>query len=116
MLVRNNKQKTQKSSSLAAQPVSQEKRREQESFQDILLLLRNLMEREEKTILMIIDSLYEIGSTSLIDKKINSKGLNSLLKSIRMLPKPVFKIIAIRWVKRKSPLIITNWLYRKVKF
>jgi hypothetical protein len=115
MLFRN-KQKSKNSTAIVAQPVSQEKKREQENFQDVLILLRNLIEREEKTISMIIDSLYEIGSASLIDKKINSKALNGLLKSIRMFPKPVFKIIALRWVKQKSPLIITNWLFRKVKF
>jgi hypothetical protein len=115
MLVENN-QKSQNSTSLVVRSLSEEKRREEENFRDVLILLCNLLEREEKTILMIIDCLYEIGSVNLINKKVSSRPLNGLLKSIRKFPKPVFRIIALRWVKKKSPLAITNWLFRKVKF
>jgi len=112
MLVKNNQDRK---TSIIVQPLTQEKQRDEENFRDILLLLQNLLEREEKTVLMIIDSLYEIGSVHLINKKIASKPLNDLLKAIRRWPKPVFKIIALRWVKKNSPLAITKWLYAKVK-
>jgi hypothetical protein len=112
MLIKNDKNPQASTIQLS----SQESKLEEESFRDIFILLCNLLEREEKTILMIIDCLYEIGSVNLINKKVRSRQLNSLLKLIRRAPKPIFRIIALRLVKKKSPAAITNWLFKKVKF
>ena len=114
MLTKNNRDT--KSSTVLIKPLSEEKRRQEESYRDVLLLLENLLEREEKTVLMIIDCLYDVGSVNLVNKKVPSRPFNNLLKSILKYPKPVFRIIALIWVKKKSPLLITNFLYEKVKF
>jgi len=112
MLVKNN---DNRKTSITIEPLTKEKQQEEEAFRDILLLLQNLLEREEKTVLMVIDCLYEIGSVHLINKKIASKPVNDLLKAIRRFPKPAFKVIALYLVKKKAPLAITQWLYAKVK-
>lgn len=104
------------SSTIIVKPLTEEKRQQEERFRDILLLLENLLEREDKTVMMILDCLYDIGSVNLINKKIASRPLNDLIKSIAKFPKPLFKILALRWVKKNSPLAITKWLYGKVKF
>ena len=96
--------------------LSQEERMKQERTRDIRLLLENLVHREETTVKMIVDCLYDIGSVNLINKKFPSDPLNPLMKSLARTSKPVFKILIMRWFKRNSPEILTNWLQNKVKF
>ena len=96
--------------------LSQEERMKQERMRDIRLLLENLVNREETTIKMIVDCLYDIGSVNLINKKFPSDPLNPLMKYLARTSKPVFKILIMRWFKRNSPAILTNWLQNKVKF
>jgi hypothetical protein len=93
-----------------------EKQREQELLRDIQLLLENLAEREETTVKMILDCLYDIGSINLINKKFRSRPLNGMMKLIASTSKPIFKILAIRWFKKNVPDILTKWLHEKVKF
>ncbi len=114
MLVENTKD-TQPST-IVSKTLTEEKRQQEERFRDILLLLQNLFEREDKTVLMVIDCLYDLGLVNFINKKISSRPINELFKSILKLPKPLFKIIALRWVKKNAPLAITKWLYDKVRF
>lgn len=96
--------------------LSEEERMKQERMRDMRLLLENLFEREETTIKMILDCLYDIGSVNLINKKFPAQPLNPLMKSLARTSKPVFKIIALRWFKRNCPELLTNWLQNKVKF
>lgn len=94
----------------------EEQRFQQEKIRDIYLLLENLAFKEEATIKLIIDCLYDIGVINLINKKITNRTLNKLAKLIANAPKPIFKKIAWRWVKKNLPRRVTNWLYNKVKF
>jgi hypothetical protein len=94
----------------------EEKRLEQERLHDIHLLLKSLFEREEVTINLIINNLYDIGSVNLINKKITNQPLNWLMKWIARLAKPAFRIFALRQFKKKVPSLLTNWLHTKVKF
>lgn len=91
-------------------------RAEQERMQDILLLLENLIQREEITAKLILDCLYDVGSINLINRKVPQRSVNRMAKWIAKRSKPLFRIVALRWFKRNSPRLIANWLYSQVKF
>jgi hypothetical protein len=97
-------------------PILQEERMKQQRMSDVLLLIESLVEREETTVKMILDCLYDVGSVNLINKKFKFKILNRLMKWIAGKSKPVFRIIALRWFKKNCPQLIANWLHSKVKF
>ena len=89
---------------------------EAERMQDIRLLLNHLFSREEVTIKFILDCLYDVGSVNLINQRFRSAPLNRLMKAIAVMSKPAFKIFALRWFKKNSPRLISNWLQTKVRF
>jgi chromosome condensin MukBEF complex kleisin-like MukF subunit len=93
-----------------------EEKMEEQRLRDILLLLENLFQREETTIKMVLDCLYDIGSKNLINKKIRSRPLNKFMKSIAGMSKPIFRIVALRWFQSKCPQLIADWLRSKVSF
>jgi hypothetical protein len=93
-----------------------EERMKQQRMRDIMLLLESLFEREETTIKMILDCLYDVGSVNLINKKFQARPLNRLMKWIASMSKPVFRIFAMRWFKKNCPELLTNWLQNKVRF
>ncbi|MEB3219793.1 MAG: hypothetical protein VKN72_26640 [Nostocales cyanobacterium 94392] len=92
------------------------KQKEEEKIHDVLLLLENLTYREEASIKLIIDCLYDIGSVNLIDQRFRSRTLKGSLRLIARLSKPAFKIIAWRWYTRNCPKLIANWLRKQVAF
>lgn len=94
----------------------EEQRLKEERMHDVLLLLQHLVEREETTVRMILDCLYDVGSINLINKKVTIKPANRLMKGIATLSKPAFRMIALRWFKANCPLLITEWLQTKVRF
>ncbi|OKH21695.1 hypothetical protein NIES593_14770 [Hydrococcus rivularis NIES-593] len=97
--------------------LSEEERMEQERMRDVLVLLEHLVEREETTLKLIIDRLYDVGSVNLINKKFpNRPRQRRMMKSIARIFKPVAKIYALRWVKKNCPRLVTNWLQTKVRF
>ncbi|MEM9924474.1 MAG: hypothetical protein AAF915_12115 [Cyanobacteria bacterium P01_D01_bin.50] len=91
-------------------------KKKEEKIHEILLLLESLSYREETSIKLIIDSLYDIASVNLIDQKFRSRSLKGGLKLIARVSKPAFRIIAWRWYKKNCPQLIVNWLRRKVAF
>jgi len=93
-----------------------EEDREQERVKNVLLLLEHLVEREETTVKMILDCLYDIGSVNLINKKFNARLLNKMMKFIAKLSKPAFRIVALYWFKKNCPQLITDWLHEQVTF
>ncbi|MFW6359833.1 MAG: hypothetical protein ACOC0N_11565 [Chroococcales cyanobacterium] len=93
-----------------------EKQIEKERVHDILLLLQHLVEREEVTVRIILDCLYDIGSVNLINNKFRARSLSGMLKWVTRLSRPAFRVVALRWFKRNCPQLITNWLYDQVKF
>jgi hypothetical protein len=98
-------------------PVDSEKQRlEAECMHDILLLLEHLAQNEKVTIELIIDRLYDVGATNLIEHKIHSQRLQKTVKPIARLSKSAFRMIAWYWFKQNCPKLITDWLYTKVSF
>ena len=96
--------------------LSEAQKLEIEQKKNIMLLVENLMEREEATFKMIIDCLYDMGSLNLINQKVSVRPLNRVMRLITRLSKPSFRAIAFYWVKNNTPELITDWLLRKVKF
>ena len=96
-------------------PVVQQEKQE-ELMHDVLILLENLIHREETTVKLIVDSLYDVGAVNIINQKFKSRTFNKTLKLVSRVSKPAFKIIAWSWVKKNCPELITNWLQRKVSF
>ncbi|MCG6135948.1 MAG: hypothetical protein MET45_15040 [Nostoc sp. LLA-1] len=93
-----------------------EKQKEVERIRDVNLLLTSLITREETTVKLILDCLYDVGSINLINHRFRSQTLNRTLKLISYTSKPVFRILAWRWLKKNCPQLITNWLQSKVTF
>jgi hypothetical protein len=89
---------------------------QEEHMHDVLLLLQNMISREENTVKLVLDSLYEVGAHNLINHKFRSRTLNRTLKLISRTSKPVFRIFAWHWFQKNGSHLITNWLESKVTF
>ncbi|MGB2925147.1 MAG: hypothetical protein WBB82_07585, partial [Limnothrix sp.] len=87
---------------------------EEKRLQDLLLLFETMFLREETTVKLIIDCLYDIGSVDLINKKVRRRPLNRIAKYISRLSKPVFRIVAWRWFMKNCPKLLVDWVYGKV--
>ena len=96
--------------------ISAEERKKQERMRDVVLLLKQLVEREEITLRLIIDCLYDVGLVNLVNKKVRNRHLNRCLKAIATMPKPILRLIALRWAKKNVPGLVANWLERQVSF
>ena len=102
--------------SLKVPEVTAEELKKQERMRDVFLLLQQLVEREEVTLKLIIDCLYDVGSINLANQKLQNRHLNKIMKTIARYLKPVARIIALRWLKKNLPTLLTAWLEAKVSF
>jgi hypothetical protein len=100
----------------AAAILIREKQIEEERLQDVQLLLENLFSREEATLKLIIDCLYDVGSVNLINQRFRARPLNRLMKWIARFSKPGFHFVALRWSKKNCPKLIADWLRSQVTF
>lgn len=98
------------------QPLAKANQVELDRIEEVLRLLDNLLQREEATAKSIVDCLYDVGSVRLIDQRIPLRILRWPLKSIAQLSKPIFRIFALRWLKKNCPWLITRWLFSQVRF
>ncbi|BBD62999.1 hypothetical protein NIES2109_58490 (plasmid) [Nostoc sp. HK-01] len=87
-----------------------------ERMQDVRLLLQNLIDSEEATVKLVLDCLYDVGAANFIDQKFRPRFLNKTMKLIARMSKPVFRVYAWRWFRKKSPHLIANWLQTQVAF
>ncbi len=97
-------------------PLSKVSQAELERIEEVLLLLDNLFQREEAVAKSVIDCLYEVGSGRLIDQRVPLRALRWPIKTIARYSKPVFRIFALRWLKKNCPWLITRWLFEQVRF
>ncbi|MDJ0897195.1 MAG: hypothetical protein QNJ55_00170 [Xenococcus sp. MO_188.B8] len=104
----------EKSASL--EKAAQEELKKQERMRDVFLLLQQLVEREEITLKLIVDCLYDVGTVNIINKKYQNKPMNRFLKAIARTSKPILRAVALRWLKKKLPVLLTDWLEQKVSF
>lgn len=96
--------------------LDKEERISLKSKQEILLLLKELAEREETTVKLILDRLYDLGALNIINNKLRSRALKAVVRRLAKLSKPAFRVIGFYWFKRNCPQLITNWLVTQVAF
>jgi len=90
---------------------SQASQAELERIETVAFLLDNLFEREEATARSILDCLYDVGSVRLIEQKVPLRALRWPLKGVARYSKPIFRLWALRWLKKNCPWMITDWLF-----
>ena len=98
---------------LTAQQVAEEA--EAQCSQEVKFLLANLLKREQTTVKAIIASLYDVGTTNLVNQRVSVRLFRPLVRPVFKLSKPVLIALGYRWVCKKCPILITRWLQRKVK-
>jgi hypothetical protein len=101
---------------LKAKPLSAEELKKQERMRDVNLLLQQMVEREEVALKLIIDCLIDVGSINYANQKLQNPTLNKMMKVLVGYIKPVARIIALRWLKKNLPNLLTPWLESKVSF
>ncbi|MBD0267877.1 MAG: hypothetical protein ICV77_06230 [Cyanobacteria bacterium Co-bin8] len=84
---------------------------ELERLKDVKRILDNLFQREETTVKMVLDCLYDIASVRLINRKISAQSLRGPLKAVARMSKPAFRFFALRRLQKKAPQLIADWLY-----
>ncbi|WP_346291648.1 hypothetical protein [Sphaerothrix gracilis] len=98
-------------------PISvQERKLTAERMHDVHLILENLFMREEATVKLVLDCLYDVGSVNLINERFTNRPLNRVMKMIAKMTKPAFRFFAVRWFQKNCPRLISDWLYTQVIF
>jgi hypothetical protein len=95
---------------------AEEHRLETERMRDVVILLESLARREEQTVKLILDCLYDVGSVNLINQRIRRRPLNRLLKWMTRFTKPIFRQFAWHWFRKNCPQLIADWLHSQVVF
>lgn len=103
-----------RSKPLETTTVMREQRVEDERMRDVELLLESLFVREEVTLRLVLDCLYDVGSIHFVNQRVRSRPLNRLMKAIARYSKPVFRPFMMRWSKKNCPRLITEWLHSQV--
>ncbi len=102
--------------SLKVKKISAEERKKEERMRDVTLLLQQIVEREETSLKLIIDCLIDVGSINYANEKLSSPPLNKFMKVVVGYIKPVARTIALGWLKKNLPDLLTAWLESKVSF
>lgn len=93
-----------------------EQQAQEARMRDIKMLLESLFLREEVTLRLIADCLYDVGSVNFLNQKVHCRPLNKFMKVIAKRSKPVFRFFMMRWSKKNAPQMITDWLHSQVVF
>lgn len=110
---------TSKSVSESIQPSTAEQQKQQleaARMHEVQVLIDVLFRREAEVLKLVINHLYDVGSTNLIDQRVTSRQLRGIVKYIAKLSKPAFRCVALYWVQKNCPRLVTNWLRYKVAF
>ena len=102
--------------SLKTKSVAAEEKKKQERMRDVTLLLQQLVEREETSLKLIIDCLIDVGSINYANHKLDNRSLNKIMKVLVGYIKPVARMVALRWLKKNLPDLLTAWLEGKISF
>jgi hypothetical protein len=84
--------------------------------QDVQLLVTQLMKNEETTIKLILERLYDTATVNWIDQKVQFPFARGGLKFAARCAKPAGRYFGYRWLVKKTPRLITGWLFRQVAF
>ncbi|MEL7226714.1 MAG: hypothetical protein AAF810_18135 [Cyanobacteria bacterium P01_D01_bin.36] len=96
--------------------VMRDRQIEDDRMRDVELLLESLFLREEVTLRLVVDCLYDVGSMNLVNQKVRSRPLNRLMKAIARLSKPAFRPFMMRWSRKNCPHLIAEFLHSQVRF
>ena len=96
--------------------LTKEERISLKSQQEVLLLLQHLAEREENTVKLILDRLYDLGVLNIVKNKLRSRTLKEVVRGLAKLSKPAFGIVGVYWFKQNCPQLIADWLVEQVAF
>jgi hypothetical protein len=96
--------------------VTREQQQAEERMRDVEVLLDSLFLREEVTLRLIADCLYDVGSVNLVNQRFQAKQLNRFMKVIARRSKPVFRYFMMRWSRQNCPRLIAKWLKSQVSF
>ena len=107
---------TYQDKSLKTKSIVAEEKKKQERMRDVTLLLQQLVEREETSLKLIIDCLIDVASINYANNKLNNPSLNKIMKVLVGYIKPVARMIALRWLKKNLPNLLTTWLEGKISF
>ncbi|MEM8829294.1 MAG: hypothetical protein AAGE96_08055 [Cyanobacteria bacterium P01_G01_bin.19] len=107
---------TYKEESLEARKVSAEELKKETRMRDVTLLLQQIVEREETSLKLIIDCLIDVGSINYANAKLSNPPLNKMMKVLVGYIKPIARVIALGWLKKNLPDLLTAWLEGKVSF
>jgi hypothetical protein len=91
-----------------------EQRLEAERMQEVMFLLKNLLEREEITVKAILSCVLDVGSVHLINDRVQIRPLRPLARPLIKLSKPALVFVMHRWVQKKCPQLIANWIQRRI--
>jgi hypothetical protein len=91
-----------------------EQRLEAERMQEVRFMLKNLLDREQITVKAIISCLLDVGTIHFINDRVQIRPLRSLARPLVKVSKPALVFVANRWVQKRCPQIITNWLQRRI--
>ena len=102
--------------SLKVKKISAEERKKEERMRDVTLLLQQIVEREETSLKLIIDCLIDVGSINYANAKLSNPPLNKMMKVLVGYIKPIARMVALGWLKKNLPDLLTAWLEGKVSF
>jgi hypothetical protein len=91
-----------------------EQRLEAERMQEVLFLIGNLLEREQITVKAIVACLLDVGAIHFINDRIQIRPLRPLARPLVKVAKPALVFAAYRWVHKKCPRLVANWLQRRI--
>jgi hypothetical protein len=91
-----------------------EQRLEAERMQEVMFLLKNLLDREQTTVEAIVACLLDVGAIHFINDRVQIRPLRPLAKPLVKASKPALVFFANRWVQQKCPQMITNFLGRRI--
>lgn len=83
-------------------------------MQEVMFLLKNLLDREQTTVKAIVACLLDIGAIHFINDRVQVRSLRPLARPLAKLSKPALIFFANRWVQQKCPQMIANFLGRRV--
>ena len=107
---------TYKEESLKIKKISAEELKKEERMRDVTLLLQQIVEREETSLKLIIDCLIDVGSINYANNKLENPSLNKIMKVLVGYIKPIARMVALGWLKKNLPDLLTAWLEGKVSF
>ena len=96
--------------------LTKEERIALKSQQEVLLLLQQLAVREEITVKLILNRLYDLGVLNIIRNKLHAPILKGLVRGLAKVSKPAAGFAGVYWFQQNCPQLLTDWLVDQVAF